>query len=438
MKPRVFAFAASLCITIASVAPSLADDALYQKYSQAAEQAFQQQQYRKAETNLVKAIKQIEAQEDVNLARALTRLATIYRQENKVGDAAATLARALKIYQKLGFVESDFVTEITEVGKVVKIADLERLGKPSANALKESNAVVTMNKGADGGVSVTIEMPLRMEKPLNSPKLDGIALEKLVSFDITRQGEVLNLANIKGFKIHSVEKNMWVNLLDLSVQPANADGKHAVQLTAGKAGITKTVDATLPGSAFEPIGGIAAQIDTFGAPVQFALPVVASAKQPETATAASPAAVTVTPKAEPATPLNPAPATTTVSETPMSTGSSTSMPSTSTMPDSMPSSADVSAPGSVQPTASSAPNTVSSDTTTAQETADNDLSHRKSRKRKSSASASSEATQTTAAVGQGKHRDRDKDDDDDDDDDDKDDKDDKERIKGERKDRDND
>jgi hypothetical protein len=206
-------------------------------------------------------------------------LATTYRQEGKISNAADQLSRALKIYQKLGYVETDFLAEFTETGKEVKIADLDRLGRPSANALKQNNGVVTMTKSAEGSVNVTIDMPLRMEKPLSSPKLDGIALEKLVTFNIIKQADgALHLANIKGFKIHSVEKNMWVNLLDLTIGCTDADGKYNAKLTAGKAGITKTVDAKLPASAFEPIGGIAAQMESFGAPVQFALPVVTSVK----------------------------------------------------------------------------------------------------------------------------------------------------------------
>jgi hypothetical protein len=71
MKPRVLALAASLSFVLAPFSVCLADDVnpLFQKYSLAAEQAFQQQQYKKAETNLLKAIKQIEAQEDVMLSR---------------------------------------------------------------------------------------------------------------------------------------------------------------------------------------------------------------------------------------------------------------------------------------------------------------------------------------------------------------------------------
>ncbi|MFN8658209.1 MAG: tetratricopeptide repeat protein [Candidatus Obscuribacterales bacterium] len=279
MKPRVLALtvALSCVIGVAGSKMCLADDGVSAKYVQTAEQAMQQQQYKKAELNWTKAIKLIETQEDDNLARALTGLTTAYRQQGKISLAAGTLARALAIYNKLGHVESDFVSEATEMGKVVKIADLERMGGPSARVLKENGGVVTLSKGADGGVSVSIDQGARLEKTLASQKLDGFQMETKVTFDLSKQADgSLHLANIKGFKIHSVEKNMWVNLLDLQIGQTDPDGKYNIVLTAGKAGITKTVDGKLPAPAYEPIAGIAGQLDSFGAPVQFALPVVTS------------------------------------------------------------------------------------------------------------------------------------------------------------------
>lgn len=279
MKPRVLALtvALSCVIGVAGANMCLADDGVSAKYVQTAEQAMQQQQYKKAELNWTKAIKLIETQEDDNLARALTGLTTAYRQQGKISLAAGTLARALAIYTKLGHVESDFVAEATEMGKVVKIADLERMGGPSARVLKENGGAVTLSKGADGGVSVSIDQGARLEKTLASQKLDGFQMETKVTFDLSKQADgSLHLANIKGFKIHSVEKNMWVNLLDLQIGQTDPDGKYNIVLTAGKAGITKTVDGKLPAPAYEPIAGIAGQLDSFGAPVQFALPVVTS------------------------------------------------------------------------------------------------------------------------------------------------------------------
>jgi hypothetical protein len=289
MKKRTICLALSLGCTMASGVPSFADDALYQKYWAAAEQSFQAQQYKKAELSLVKAVKRIEMQEDATLARTLTKLAAAQRLQDKAQDASANLVRAMKIYEKLGHVEQPFADEWQELAKVVRIADLARLGAPSERALKENSAVVTMQKTPVNSVNVALEMPLKMEKPLNSGKIDGIQLAKSVSFEMTKQPDgQLHLADIKGFQIHSVEKGMWVNLLDLVVKQPDAEGKYDITLTAGKAGITKVVEAKLPARAFEPIGGIAAQFDDFNAPVTIALPVVAA---PTTATEPAPSSV---------------------------------------------------------------------------------------------------------------------------------------------------
>ena len=86
MKPRVLALtvALSCVIGVAGSKMCLADDGVSAKYVQTAEQAMQQQQYKKAELNWTKAIKLIETQEDDNLARALTGLTTAYRQQGKI------------------------------------------------------------------------------------------------------------------------------------------------------------------------------------------------------------------------------------------------------------------------------------------------------------------------------------------------------------------
>jgi hypothetical protein len=143
---------------------------------------------------------------------------------------------------------------------------IDALGTGVAETLRTNSATMSLSKKNDvSPTKVKISAPAKFEKPLNNAKLDGVQLEKLVTFDIAKDpsGQV-RLSNIKGFKIHSVEKQLWANLFDLVVQPLqNAEGKYQATLTAGKAGIKKVVDAQLPQKVVDSINAIVQQAVAF-------------------------------------------------------------------------------------------------------------------------------------------------------------------------------
>ncbi len=237
---------------------------------QSAEKAYDQHQYKKAETSLLKALDAAatEGTKDLDVARARVLLAKVYRESARPQKASEQLVLALTIYKKLGFAEPVFSDERTQLFKEFKQVDPGALGQ-GYDALKNNSAVISIQK-KDAGAHVEFTMPTPMEKTLNSPKVDGLQFEPVVSFDIATAGDgKIHASNIKGFKIHSVEKNTWANLLDLSVGgPANAEGTYDATIIAGKGGFTKTVAAKLPEKAYQPVKTIADQIEKFdGAPI---------------------------------------------------------------------------------------------------------------------------------------------------------------------------
>ncbi len=281
----------ALGIAVAAILPAMNVPAMAQisleTSTTSARQYIERGQLKRAETGLKKSIEQASAagQQDIGVARAAVLLAKVYRQSGKFSESRGSLEQAHAIYKTLGSVEPEYADEFKALAGSFRTIDTTVLGA-SSGALKNNAAIITMAK-TETGAHVEIKMDAPYQNSLNNGKLDGIQLEKLVTFELDQStSPQIQVTNIKGFKIHSVEKNMWVNLLALKVGAVDNEGKYDTELTAGKAGITKTVPAKLPQKAYEPVLAIANQLSQFVSPVDLDLPV---AVQPATNTPAVPA-----------------------------------------------------------------------------------------------------------------------------------------------------
>lgn len=144
--------------------------------------------------------------------------------------------------------------------------DLNLLGAASAEALRNNGAQINMTQ-SDGGYSVRISQPSKLEHGFGSPKLDQFALDKEVTFNLSENPDgSVHLSNIKGFKIHSVEKQMWVNLYGVDFGAPDAQGQHESVISAGKMGVVKQVPTSISPRTFEPIAGFIASIHGTTAP----------------------------------------------------------------------------------------------------------------------------------------------------------------------------
>lgn len=241
-----------------SVIPSWAQASRYDRYLQAGTAALSSGDYARAETNLQRAVKEMDSQSirDRNLEQALAKLATAYRQNQKYTEAGQTLNRAIELCRALGVSDPEVDREYVEISKTSRLVDLSTMGRGSEDALRASSAVVTVARSASGSKG-RISMPARFEHNTGSDKVDQIGLEKEVEFDIVEDGDgTVRATNIKGFKIHSVEKQMWVNLLAVTFGPMNAQGEYDSVITAGKMGVTKNVNSVLSARTFAPVKGI--------------------------------------------------------------------------------------------------------------------------------------------------------------------------------------
>lgn len=151
--------------------------------------------------------------------------------------------------------------------------DLNLLGAASADALRNNGAQINMTP-SDDGYSVRISMPSKLEHGFGSPKLDQFSLDKEVTFKLSENPDgSVHLSNIKGFKIHSVEKQMWVNLYGVDFGAPDAQGQHESVISAGKMGVVKQVPTSISPRTYEPVAGIIASIHGGTSPTSPANPI---------------------------------------------------------------------------------------------------------------------------------------------------------------------
>lgn len=297
----------TLAVVLLMSAPCSAAESSLDSAMETARKSLAQQQYKKAETALKKALNQSTDANDVGVARASVLLATALRNSGKVAEASQSLQRARNVYKTLGHFEPEYADEFKAVAGCYRMLDVAVIGA-GANALKSNAATISMVK-TDTGAKIEILMEAPYQNSLSSTKIDGLQLEKSVTFDIQQSSaQDIRVLNIKGFKIHSVEKNMWVNLLSLKTGAPEGDGTYDAEITAGKAGVTKTVPSKLPQKAYEPVAGIASQLALFGSPAELDMPVVAAPVPGETATTPAAVAPAASPAAEPPVSNMPGPA----------------------------------------------------------------------------------------------------------------------------------
>jgi len=424
----------------------------FDKAKATAQAATDASEWKKAETGWGKCLDTLEAMgeatPDANLELTLKRLAQACRQNGDYGDGMAYLQRAIDVAGKIGMADPDLQTEANELGKFCRVIDPSKLGKDAEKLIRENKATIIVVKDKDvGNFIVTVTIPNRIENNTGDDKVDQIAMEKAVTLNLNESSDgTVAATNIKGFKIHVVEKKMWVNLLAAKFGKPNDTGSRDVAITAGKMGVTKTVTQSVDANFYQPVAAFVEETKLFGTPTDIATgstPATSTTatSSTSTSTTSSPASTapltttttTTTSASEinvPATSVTPATTTTTTSITSTTstptTESSTNSSTTTTSPTSSSTTDSSTTSAATTSTSSTAPADAAPQKTTEIETTTViDFSEAKkkeaapqveSEKTKSSSSVQSEAN-ASAATKSSVKKDHDDDDDDDDDDD---------------------
>lgn len=248
----------------------------FDKAKAAAQAATDAGEWKKAETNWLKCLACLEAQgeatPDANLELTLKRLAQANRQAGDYGEGQTYLRRAIEIANKINLSDPDLQTESNELCKYCRQIDPVKLGADAEKLIRDNKATIVVVKDKDeGSYIVTVTIPNRIENTTGDDKVDSIAMEKSVTLNLTEGADgTVQAQNIKGFKIHVVEKKMWVNLLGVNFGKPNETGARDAAITAGKMGVTKTVTKTIEAKMFQPVAAFVDETKLFGTPTDIA------------------------------------------------------------------------------------------------------------------------------------------------------------------------
>jgi hypothetical protein len=286
-------------------------------------------EWKKAETNWLKCLACLEAQgeatPDASLELTLKRLAQANRQAGDYVDGQTYLRRAIDIANKINMADPDLQTESNELCKYCRVIDPVKLGADAEKLIRDNKATIVVVKDKDeGSYVVTVTVPNRIENTTGDDKVDSIAMEKSVTLNLTEGTDgTVQAQNIKGFKIHVVEKKMWVNLLAVNFGKPNETGQRDAAITAGKMGVTKTVTKSIDPKIFQPVAAFVDETKLFGTPTDIAT-TGTSPSTTTTSTTTGTGSTTTSAGTSPATGMSSTSVTTTPASTPTAATTTTS------------------------------------------------------------------------------------------------------------------
>lgn len=274
---KKFAAAAALLYFAGFCPAALAGEPqpLLQRYLERGQRAFDNQSFRSACSYWQKALKTAETDTSDKpgiIARIRTKLAEALAAQGNYLDADEHMHQALQLYTSLGGITPDFSRVFEKISKTFRLVPPDLFGQGGARTLNDNSAKVSVRK-LDTGTRVEIDAPARFVADSGNDQIDQVGFDRIVTFDLKKDSDGTTvMENIKGFRVHVAEKNMWVNLLNLVVKGPDAESERDAEITAGKAGITKTVQHKLPSNVVAPLNILLQQASDLDTPVALSLP----------------------------------------------------------------------------------------------------------------------------------------------------------------------
>lgn len=234
----------------------------FERLTAAAEKAYEHGLYHRAETLWGKALNCVcESQTtDRNLAQALKRFGETLLKERKFAEAQLSLKHAASLFETLAVEDAELTADLLALSQTYKDVDVHQLGKFASGLLQDANltSMGIIHEGDKNRVFMTF--PERFTKHIDDKDIDGVAIDKVVTFDLTRLPDgAVQIDNIKGLKVHV---KFWVNVIGSKFKHSD-DGDYDSDVTAQKMGVTKTVSTKLDEKKYEPVAGLVGQLSSF-------------------------------------------------------------------------------------------------------------------------------------------------------------------------------
>lgn len=246
-----------------------------EKYRNDGKTALEAGKYAKAVTAFGNALKQMDQDgqsASPEYLSTLVRLARAHKEQDQLDAASQRINEAANLARKLGYGDQELQATFDSINALCKQVDIDTLGPGTTNALKSNSSTMTVVKDASG-YKVTIRTPAKFDSSTGNDKVDMLGLDPLVTFSLAQDSDgTVRIYDVKGMRMHSVEKAMWVNFFGCRFGPQNEQSNRPSTISAGKMGVVKEVNRDLPPRIFAPVAGILAAISTMGQPVDPPLP----------------------------------------------------------------------------------------------------------------------------------------------------------------------
>lgn len=265
--------------TALTVSPARAESSQVsraEKYRNDGKTALDAGKYAKAVTAFGNALKQMDQDgqsASPEYLSTLVRLARALKEQDQLDSASQRINEAANLARKLGNGDPELQATFDSINALCKQVDIDTLGPGTTNALKSNSSTMTVVKDASG-YKVTIRTPAKFDSSTGNDKVDMLGLDPLVTFSLAQDPDgTVRIYDVKGMRMHSVEKAMWVNFFGCRFGPQNEQSYRPSTISAGKMGVVKEVNRDLPPRIFAPVAGILAAISAMGQPVDPPLPV---------------------------------------------------------------------------------------------------------------------------------------------------------------------
>lgn len=140
--------------------------------------------------------------------------------------------------------------------------DLSSFGAEVSEAFREVNAERVAVAKTENGHHVEITLADKVIKPISQKHISEIAFDKVIAFDVSEpaEGEV-RIEHITGLHVHA---QLWINVIASRVRKEQNE-QAVAEVTGEKMGFSQSVRSRLPDQIYQPIIAIVGKVrDAFG------------------------------------------------------------------------------------------------------------------------------------------------------------------------------
>jgi hypothetical protein len=250
-----------------------AADGLASKLDRSAQKAFDEGDYKKADTLWTRVLTRLDEISDKNRQNQNgptdqndsinMQTETAFRHlgesalKQKNFESASDYFEKAKALSACAAQDSELESDCRELSASYRRVDLNDLGPIARAACDKFHPDKISVAKTDKGHHIAFTFPDDIIKDVGSKGVNQIGLEKNLAFDLLQgEGGEIIMANITGLKVHAT---VWINIINSSLKLDEAQRPVAL-VTGRKFGFTQSVSTPVPDLIYLPVLGIVSQV----------------------------------------------------------------------------------------------------------------------------------------------------------------------------------